>query len=145
MTSKTHNEKGNTRRIRKRGELLSFLVAAIVIIGFVAVSHYLFFGYMDREVASIQPPRNLECKNLLPLLQSEDPNLRFRASVALASCGYPQGVDALISFLLDDSNSTLQKAAAFTLLSQELTLHDATLIAKIEKQREKITKIIHPN
>ena len=144
MAAKTKpNPTNNGNRIRKRGEFFSFLVAAILIVGFFAASHYMFFGYTERKVASVPRFVNLECQNLLPLLNSGDSKIRFRATSALASCGYPSGIDGLIGFL-DDRDSNLQKAAAFVLLSQELTLKDPALIAKIDQNREKINKLIHP-
>lgn len=145
MSHNFNPKSNNGRRVRKRGEFFSFVVAAILIVGFFAVSHYMFFGYSNRRVASIAPiTTDLKCENLLPLLNSEDEKIRFRAAAALANCGYPQAIDGLIGFL-DSSDPTLQKAAAFTLLSQELTLKDRAQVAKIENNREKIYKLIHPS
>ena len=144
MRQKNNSKNGNGKRVIKRGEFFSFLVAAILIVGFFAASHYMFYGFNERRMASVQPVSEMRCHDLLPFLNSGSNEARFKASVALASCGYPQGIDSLIGFL-DDSNETLQKAAAFTLLGQELTLNDPQVVAKIEKNRDKILKLIHPN
>jgi len=130
------------RRIRKRGEFISFVIAALLIVGFFAASHFMFFEYTERRIASIQVPSDMKCGELVPYLNHEDTNLRFRASVALASCGYPQAVDGLIAFL-ENSDPNLRKAAAFTLLSTELTFQDPAVVAKIEANQDKISSLVH--
>lgn len=145
MAQKANFKNNNSRRVRKRGEFFSFLVAAILIVGFFAASHYMFFGYAGRKVASITPAAtDLKCENLLPLLTSEDENVRFKTTVALASCGYPQAIDGLLGFL-NATDLNIQKAAAFALLSQELTLSDQSSVAKIANNRDKIYKLVYPS
>ncbi|HLB59316.1 MAG TPA: HEAT repeat domain-containing protein [Bdellovibrionota bacterium] len=138
------NNQAESRRVRKRGEFISFLIAAILIVGFFAASHFIFFAYtskrIDRRLASVTPTA-MQCEDLLPLLQNEDPNLRFRAAMALSSCGYSEGVDGLIAFL-DSDDLKFREAAALNLMAQERTLVDPPLVEKIKTKQEKIKEIV---